>query len=436
MSELQIERVRALEVLDSRGNPTVRAWVQDTEGRVSSATAPSGASTGAYEAVELRDGGTRYSGRGVADAVGNVTGEIADLLASRPWSSLADADRALIGLDGTPAKRRLGGNATVAVSMALARAFAAHAGLPLHAWTAEALGRDERLPVPHFNVLNGGQHAPNALDFQEFMIAPLGAPTYPEAVRWGAEVYHAFGARLKRSGLASGLGDEGGYAPEIDHPEQALDLIMDAIADAGLAPAREGIAIALDPAANSFHRDGAYRVAGGTFTAGNLTGYYARLIDRYPIWSLEDPLAEDDDQGWVHLTEALGDRVRVVGDDVFVTDAERVREAIRTRSATAVLIKPNQAGTVTETLATLTAAARGGFGATVSHRSGETEDAFVADLAVGAGCGQLKSGAPARGERTAKYNRLLEIAAENPRMPYGLPPAPAGAQAPAGGSDA
>lgn len=426
MSELQIGQVRALQVLDSRGYPTVRVWVHDAEGRVSVATAPSGASTGAHEAVELRDGGQYYSGRGVTDAVSGVTGEIAGLLTSRPWWSLADADRALIDLDGTPGKRRLGGNALVAVSMALARAFAAQAGTPLHAWLAEVLGRRGRLPVPHFNVLNGGQHAANALDFQEFMVAPLGAPTYGEALRWGAEVYHALGARLKQKGLATGLGDEGGYAPDIDRPEDALELIMGAIADTGLASGPQGVAIALDPAANSFYDGTAYRVAGGTLTSAQMTDYYARLIGDYPIWSLEDPLAEDDAAGWPALTAALSDRVQVVGDDVFVTDAERVREAIRTRSATAVLIKPNQAGTVTETVETLAAAAQGGFGAMVSHRSGETEDTFVADLAVGAGCGQLKSGAPARGERTVKYNRLLEIAAENPDLPYGLPQAPEG----------
>ncbi|WP_334172622.1 phosphopyruvate hydratase [Sinomonas sp.] len=421
MGELEIERVRALQVLDSRGYPTVRVWIQGTDGHVCAATAPSGASTGAHEAVELRDGGPAYSGKGVTAAVAGVTGEIADLLTSRPWSSLADADRALIALDGTPGKARLGGNATVAVSMALARAFASRAGAPLHAWIAEVLGQQPRLPVPHFNVLNGGQHAANPLDFQEFMVAPLGAPDYPEALRWGAEVYHALGASLKRKGLAGGLGDEGGFAPQIARPEEALELIMGAIADTGLAAGRDGVAIALDPAANSFHDGTAYRVAGSTLTSEQMTDYYARLIGDYPIWSLEDPLAEDDAPGWAALTEALRDRVQVVGDDVFVTDAERVREAIRTRSATAVLIKPNQAGTVTETLETLTAAARGGFGAMVSHRSGETEDTFVADLAVGAGCGQLKSGAPARGERTAKYNRLLEIAADNPGLPYGLP---------------
>lgn len=435
MSDLEIERVRALQVLDSRGNPTVRVWIHGRDGSVSVATAPSGASTGAHEAVELRDGGEAYSGRGVTQAVGNIEGEIAALLASRAWSSLADADRALIELDGTPGKARLGGNALVAVSMALARAFAARAGKPLHAWIAEVLGQGERLPVPHFNVLNGGQHAPNALDFQEFMVAPIGAPTYPEALRWGAEVYHALGSRLKAKGLASGLGDEGGYAPAIDRPEEALGLIMEAIGDTGLAPGRRGVAIALDPAANSFRDGTAYRIAGRQRTTEELTGYYGRLIEDHPIWSLEDPLAEDDGPGWVHLTQALEDRVQVVGDDVLVTDAERVREAVRTRSATAVLIKPNQAGTVTETIATL-AAAQGGFGAMVSHRSGETEDTFVADLAVGAGCGQLKSGAPARGERTAKYNRLLEIAAENPNMPYGLPPTATGAQAPTGGTDA
>jgi len=419
MNELQITGVRALQILDSRGYPTVKVWLTAADGTVSAASAPSGASTGAHEAVELRDGGPEYAGRGVQKAVANVRGEISELLTSRSWTNLADLDHALVSLDGTPGRSRLGANAIVAVSMAAARAFAAAAGTPLHVWIGQSLGRGGRLPVPHFNVLNGGQHAANPLEFQEFMIAPAGAPSFAEGVRWGSDVYHALSRRLHKQGLATGLGDEGGYAPAIARPVEALDLIVAAIEDAGYTPGRHGIAIALDPAANSFYADGTYTVAGRAYTPEQMITYYDRLITDYPIWSLEDPLAEEDTEGWPALTAALGNRVQVVGDDLFVTSAVRVRDGIRTASATAVLIKPNQAGTVSETFDTLTAASEGGFGAMVSHRSGETDDTFVADLAVGSGCGQLKSGAPARGERVAKYNRLLEIADEHPDLPYG-----------------
>ncbi|MFS0717307.1 phosphopyruvate hydratase [Arthrobacter sp. 1P04PC] len=419
MNDLHITGVRALQILDSRGYPTVKVWLTAGDGTVSVASAPSGASTGAHEAVELRDGGTEYSGRSVEKAVNNVRGEIADLLTSRPWTTLAELDNALVSLDGTPGRSRLGANAIVAVSMAAARAFAAVAGVPLHVWIGQRLGRGGRLPVPHFNVLNGGQHAANPLEFQEFMIAPAGAPSFADGLRWGSDVYHALAKRLKQQGLATGLGDEGGYAPAIARPEEALDLIVAAIEDAGYTAGRHGIAIALDPAANSFYSEGSYTVAGRAHTPGQMISYYEKLITDYPIWSLEDPLAEEDTEGWPALTATLGSRVQVVGDDLFVTSADRVREGIRTAAATAVLIKPNQAGTVSETFDTLTAAVEGGFGAMVSHRSGETDDTFVADLVVGSGCGQLKSGAPARGERVAKYNRLLEIQDENPGLPYG-----------------
>ncbi|WP_104173628.1 phosphopyruvate hydratase [Arthrobacter sp. Y81] len=419
MYELPITGVRALQILDSRGYPTVKVWLTAADGAVSVASAPSGASTGAHEAVELRDGGSEYSGRGVQKAVANVRGEISELLTSRSWQTLADLDQALVGLDGTPGRSRLGANAIVAVSMAAARAFATAAGLPLHVWTAQTLGRAGRLPIPHFNVLNGGQHAANPLEFQEFMIAPAGAPSFADGLRWGSDVYHALARRLRRQDLATGLGDEGGYAPDIARPEEALDLIVAAIEDAGYTPGRDGISIALDPAANSFYTDGTYTVAGKAHTPEQMVSYYEKLITDYPIWSLEDPLAEEDTGGWPALTAALGDRVQVVGDDLFVTSADRVRDGIRDRSATAVLIKPNQAGTVSETFDTLRAAFDGGFGAMVSHRSGETDDTFVADLVVGSGCGQLKSGAPARGERVAKYNRLLEITDEDPSLPYG-----------------
>ncbi len=420
MSTLAFTGVRALQIMDSRGFPTLQVQIRDDAGDHFYASAPSGASTGAHEAVELRDGGTAWSGRGVTKAVRSVTGEINTLLTSREWDSQSTVDNALCELDGTAEKSRLGANALVAVSMATSRAFAAHDGTSLHTWIASTVGCAQRLPVPHFNVLNGGQHAANALAFQEFMIAPVGAPTFPDAVEWGADIYHALGSILRSRGMATGLGDEGGYAPEISRPEQALDLIVEAIETAGHWTGVGDVAIALDPAANYFFHDGRYRVGEQSFTSTELVTYYEKLLDNYPIRSLEDPLAEDDPNGWPELTAALGSRIQIVGDDLLVTSAARVQAAIASASANAVLIKPNQVGTVSETFDTLRAAAQGGFTAMVSHRSGETMDSFVADLAVGAGCGQLKAGAPARGERVAKYNRLLEIADENPGLSYGL----------------
>lgn len=378
-NELAISAVHALQLLDSRGYPTVQVRLDLEDDRSTGAAAPSGASTGAHEAVELRDHDDHYGGRGVAKAAAGVEGSINELHTSRSWPDLCSLDRALCDLDGTEQKLRLGANAMVGVSMAAARAFAATAAMPLHSWIAAhwaGAGRDvtERLPVPHFNVLNGGGHAANALVFQEFMIAPVGAQTLPETMEWGVNVYHALGALRRARGLSTGLGDEGGFAPAICLPEEAPDLIMSAIGNAHLTPDINDAAIALDPPANSFFRE-------------------------------------------------LGSKVQIVGDDLFVTDAGRVRAGAAAAAATAVLIKPNQVGTVSETFATLAAAESAGFATMVPHRSGGTIDSFVADLAVGAGSGQLKSGAPARGERLAKYNRLIEIAAANPFMPYGTPAA-------------
>ena len=422
MTSIWVSDVFALEVLDSRGRPTVRVRLVLEGGAVGTAGVPSGASTGAGEAVERRDGDDgRYGGRGVTAAVAAVNGQIRDHLSGRRWGSAGDVDRALIELDGTPGKSRLGANAIVGVSMALVRALADLGGLPLYrdlATDPDAM----RLPVPHFNVLNGGAHAANPLDFQEFMIAPLGAPSLPEAVRAGAEVYAALRQRLADAGHTTGLGDEGGFAPALTRPEDALDLLVAAIADAGYRPGRDGVAIALDPAASRFRLyDGRYRVAGVTLTASELIDRYTAMIAAYPIWSIEDGLGEDDDAGWAEITERLGGAVQLVGDDNFVTNPEIIAAAIDKGIANAALIKVNQIGTVTETLAAIELCRTRGYGQMISHRSGETTDAFIADLAVACGCGQLKSGAPARGERVTKYNRLLEIAAAEPSLPYGLP---------------
>jgi enolase len=379
---------------------------------------PSGASTGSGEAVELRDGdAARFGGKGVLTAVEHVNSTISDAVSGRSFDRLDDLDHALIDLDGTNNKSALGANAIVGVSMAGARAFAAAAGLPLWRYLTPD-GVSPVLPVPHFNVLNGGAHAPNSLDFQEFMLAPLGAPSYAEALRAGAEVYAALKGRLAAGGFATGLGDEGGFAPDIDRPEDVLDAIVAAIKDAGYSAGRDGVAIALDPAASEFYRDGAYHVAGQSLSTADMVGYYADLVDRFPIWSIEDGLAEDDWEGWVDLTERLGERIQLVGDDIFVTNPAIIEDAVNRRVANAALIKVNQIGSVTETLEAFAVCRRSGYAAMVSHRSGETEDSFIADLTVGSGCGQLKSGAPARGERVAKYNRLLEIADATPELPY------------------
>ncbi len=417
---IEIASLRALEILDSRGRPTLSVTVHTEDGSTHRAGVPSGASTGSGEAVELRDGGSiRYGGKGTRAAVGNVNGPVNEALSGRSFADLGEVDRMLAALDGTPNKSGLGANAIVGVSMASARAFAAAAGVPLWRYLAPA-GVAPALPVPHFNVVNGGAHAPNSLDFQEFMLAPLGAPSLPEAVRAGAEVYAALKARLAGAGYATGLGDEGGFAPDIARPEDVLDTLVGAIKDAGYTPGRGGIAVALDPAASEFYRDGTYHVGGQTLSSSDMVGYYVELVGRFPIWSIEDGLAEDDWEGWTALTERLGAKIQLVGDDNFVTNPAIIKDAVSRGVANAALIKVNQIGSVTETLDALAVCRDAGYAAMVSHRSGETEDSFIADLAVGSGCGQLKSGAPARGERVAKYNRLLEIDDAEPGMRYGV----------------
>lgn len=418
---IDIVSVHAVEILDSRSRPTLAVTLSTGDGAVHRAGVPSGASTGSGEAVELRDADpARYGGKGVLTAVANVNRPIAAALSGRSFDSLAELDQTVMELDGTPNKSGLGANAIVGVSMAAARAFAAASGVPLWRYLTPD-GATPSLPVPHFNVVNGGAHAPNALDFQEFMLAPLGAASYADAVRAGAEVYAALKARLSAAGHATGLGDEGGFAPEIDRPEDVLETLVAAIKDAGYSPGRDGVAIALDPAASEFYRDGAYHVAGQALSSAAMVSYYAELVDRFPIWSIEDGLAEGDWDGWAALTQRLGDRVQLVGDDIFVTNPAIIADAISRHIGNAALIKVNQIGSVTETLAAMRVCRDAGYAAMVSHRSGETEDTFIADLAVGAGCGQIKSGAPARGERIAKYNRMLEIADAEPGLTYARP---------------
>ena len=422
MMAFDVTGLSALEILDSRGRPTLAVTVTLADGTTARAGVPSGASTGSRVAVELRDGDkARYEGGGVLTAAANVNGEIAGLLQGRTWSSLAQADQAMIDLDGTPNKRRLGANATVGTSMALARALAASAGKPLWQWSAPD-GITPTLPVPHFNVLNGGVHAPNELDFQEFMVAPLGAPTVTEAIRAGAEVYATLRRELASRKLSTGLGDEGGFAPDLTEPEEVLRLLTGAISDAGYAPGTRGVSIALDLAASEFRQpDGRYRVAGDLLDTGQLIGRLADITERFPVHLIEDGLGEDDDEGWIALTARLGRTTELVGDDIFCTNPAIITGAIERGIANASLIKLNQIGTVTETLQAMAICRRAGYRQFVSHRSGETEDHFIADLAVGTGCGHLKTGAPARGERVAKYNRLIEIAASAPSLRYGMP---------------
>jgi len=419
---LHIAHLHAVEILDSRARPTLAVTLTAADGTRVRAGVPSGASTGTREAVELRDGDkTRYNGQGVLTAVGHVNGEIAQALTGRTFTSAAEIDRALIELDGTDTKSRLGANAIIGVSLAATRAEAALAGRELWQHLAQIAGTTPRLPVPHFNVVNGGAHAANSLDFQEFMLAAIGAPSLPEAVRAGAEVYAKLKARLAAQGQPTGLGDEGGFAPAIDRPEDVLQLLVDAISDAGYTPGKDGVAIALDPAASEFRgHDGLYHIAGTAVTSDQLIDRYEAIVDRFPVWSIEDGLAEDDWDGWVRLTERLGDRVQLMGDDIFVTNPAIIAEAISKKIGNSALIKVNQIGTVTETLDAMRICREAGYTQMVSHRSGETEDSFIADLVVGTGSGQLKSGAPARGERVAKYNRLIEIAAAEPALPYGL----------------
>jgi len=401
-----IEAVHARQILDSRGNPTVEVEVVLDDGSVGRAGVPSGASTGAFEAVELRDGGAEWGGKAVSKAVDAVTEEIQDELLGHEADDQRLVDQALIDLDRTPSKSRLGANAIIGVSMAVARAAADSAGLQLFRY----LGGPNAhvLPVPMMNILNGGAHADSNVDVQEFMIAPIGAPTYSEAVRWGAETYHALKAVLKQRGLSTGVGDEGGFAPDLETNRAALDFIVEAIGKAGYVPGRD-IALALDVAATELYEDGAYQFEGKANSAEEMSAIYADWISAYPIVSIEDPLSEEDWAGWQTFTAAVGDRVQVVGDDLFVTNPERLRRGVAEKSANALLVKVNQIGTVSETFDAVSLAHRAGFACMISHRSGETDDTFIADLAVATNAGQLKTGAPARGERVAKYNQLLRI---------------------------
>jgi enolase len=401
-----IEEIHARQILDSRGNPTLEVEVSLDDGTIVRAGVPSGASTGAFEAVELRDGGDEYGGKAVTSAVANVIEEIQPELLGYEADDQRLVDQAMIDLDRTPDKSRLGANSIVGVSIAVARAAAESASLPLF----RSIGGPNAylLPVPMMNIMNGGAHADNSVDIQEFMITPIGAETFEDALRWGAETYHALKSVLKQHGLSTGVGDEGGFAPDLEHNRAALDLIVEAIGKAGFTPGRD-IALAIDAAATEFHSDGGYTFEGSTRSSGEMTDIYREWLDTYPIVSLEDPLAEEDWAGWHDLTAAVGDRVQIVGDDLFVTNPERIRRGITERSANALLVKLNQIGTVTETLDAVSAAQRASFSCIISHRSGETDDSTISDLAVATNCGQIKTGAPARGERVAKYNQLLRI---------------------------
>jgi enolase len=403
-----IEKVHARQILDSRGNPTVEVDVLLKSGAAGRAAVPSGASTGEFEAVELRDGGDRWAGKGVSKAVANVNGELAEAVAGMDPADQEALDRAMIELDGTPNKGRLGANAILGVSLAAAKAAAAEVGQPL--W--EYLGGSEAhlLPVPMMNVLNGGAHADNKVDFQEFMVMPVGAPTFSDALRMGAEVFHALKRTLHDQGLSTAVGDEGGFAPDLDSNEAALKALMTGIEAAGLVPG-EDVAIALDPATSEIFEGGSYELKheGRTLSSAQLVDYWRDIAARYPVVSIEDGLDEEDWDGWKLLTQEIGDRVQLVGDDLFVTNTERLERGIESGAANSILIKVNQIGTLSETLAAIRMAEQAGYTAVMSHRSGETEDTTIADLAVATGCGQIKTGAPSRSDRVAKYNQLLRI---------------------------
>ncbi|GAA4856474.1 phosphopyruvate hydratase [Saccharopolyspora cebuensis] len=402
-----IEQVGAREILDSRGNPTVEVEVALEDGTLSRAAVPSGASTGEHEAVELRDGdAARYGGKGVENAVAAVLDEIGPELAGTDATEQRVVDQKLVDLDGTPDKSRLGANAVLGVSLAVAKAAAETSGLELFRYVGGP--NAHVLPVPMMNILNGGAHADTGVDIQEFMIAPIGAESFSEALRWGAETYQALKSVLKAKGLATGLGDEGGFAPDLANNREALDLITSAIEKAGYKPGRD-IVLALDVAATEFYENGSYSFEKTQRSAAQLAEYYAELLSAYPLVSIEDPLSEDDWDGWVQLTEQIGGQVQLVGDDLFVTNPERLEDGISRGAANALLVKVNQIGTLSETLDAVNLATSCGYKSMMSHRSGETEDTTIADLAVATGCGQLKSGAPARSERVAKYNQLLRI---------------------------
>ena len=401
-----IAAVGAREILDSRGNPTVEVEVLLEDGAFGRAAVPSGASTGAFEAVELRDGGKRYLGKGVQKAVTAVADTIAGAVIGLDATDQRLVDQAMLDLDATPNKAKLGANAILGVSLATARAASESAGLPLFRYVGGP--NAHLLPVPMMNILNGGSHADSNVDIQEFMIAPIGAATFAEALRQGTEVYHALKAVLKQKGLATGLGDEGGFAPDLSSNRAALDLIAEAIGSAGFTLGKD-FGLALDVAASEFHEKSSYAFEGGTKSADEMIAYYADLVAAYPIVSIEDPLDEDDWSGWKTLTAQLGDTTQIVGDDLFVTNVERLGRGIAEQSANALLVKVNQIGSLTETLDSVELAHRNGFRCMMSHRSGETEDTTIADLAVATNCGQIKTGAPARSERVAKYNQLLRI---------------------------
>ena len=404
-----IEEIKAREILDSRGNPTVEVDARLSDGSFARAAVPSGASTGAFEAAELRDGGTRYLGKGVLSAVENVEKKIAPIVKGRDAFDQRGLDEAMISLDSTVNKSSLGANAILGVSLAVAKAAAASKKVPFYSF----IGGEgaHLLPVPMMNILNGGAHADTNVDIQEFMIAPIGANTFAEALRWGAEIYQNLKAVLKKRGLATSIGDEGGFAPNLESNRAALDLIVSAIEKAGYSVGNQ-IALAMDVAATEFFKDEKYQFEGSSLTADEMIAYYKGLADNYPLVSIEDPLSEDDWGGWADITSALGARLQLVGDDLFVTNPTRLARGIEAKTANALLVKVNQIGTLTETLDAVAMAHKAGYKSMMSHRSGETEDTTIADLAVAASCGQIKTGAPARSERVAKYNQLLRIEEE------------------------
>jgi enolase len=403
-----IADIHAREILDSRGNPTVEVEVTLDSGTMGRAAVPSGASTGAHEAVEKRDGGKRYSGRGVLKAVEAVNGEIFDALSGFEADGQLAIDRTLIALDGTPNKKRLGANAILGVSLACAKASAADLEMPLYRYVGGVFART--LPVPMMNIVNGGVHADNPIDIQEFMIMPVGAPTCADAIRMGSEVFHALRRKLHDAGHNTNVGDEGGFAPNLKSADEALTFVMQAIESAGYHPG-DDIVLALDPASTEFFKDGAYHLdgEGKVLDSAGMVAYYKDLVDRYPIISIEDGMAEDDWDGWALLTREIGNRVQLVGDDAFVTNPKRLKDGIARGVGNAVLIKVNQIGTLTETLETIEIATRAGYGSVMSHRSGETEDTTIADLAVATNCGQIKTGSLSRSDRLAKYNQLIRI---------------------------
>jgi enolase len=404
-----IKSVKAREILDSRGNPTIEVDVALSDGAFGRAAVPSGASTGAFEAAELRDGGERYLGKGVRQAASNIEKLIAPSVVGQNPFEQQVLDKLMIEIDGTPNKSKLGANAILGVSLAVARAAANSKKLPFYTFIG---GSDANLlPVPMMNILNGGAHADTNVDIQEFMIAPIGAQTFGESLQWGAEIYHALKSVLKKRGLATSIGDEGGFAPNLESNRAALDLIVEAIGKAGYKP-KEEIALAMDVAATEFFKDGKYEFEGSQLSSDEMISYYKSLVDSYPLVSIEDPLSEDDWAGWIQITKDLGSQVQLVGDDLFVTNPERLAKGIKNGAANALLVKVNQIGTLTETLDAVKMAHDAGYRSMMSHRSGETEDTTIADLAVAANCGQIKTGAPARSERVAKYNQLLRIEEE------------------------